>query len=416
MIHTRNEITELLKEYAAAQHEIVYRFWSGESNEKLKVSYFNGIVLGKFRENDPLTRQMMKEGVNDNALYTEISAHLEHRIQMLEQLDEPDLMQQMQLAFCKNKQTHLFTDSLDDWIRKYCGWIKKEVTGIPDSEVKVLLYLYYAFDNYDFQKKHPFCSDLDELETAYGSILDKHSQFHKYGIVPVDENRELIPLDLPRIYDRAINKTFFTKNVPGNLLEEIAEMIAAGMVKDFSVRLCNEPGYEGKLDCAYLAEALERGKVFDFASLGNFSVSRLYSEKYENCMWVVIDPRNITFEELCDNFETYHDMIVTQVVHLQYEKEKDSAYITHLDHEYVFYTVEEYENRLRDITQKGAAKTRMKSFKIDHSKIPFDFRCKIFRKDENGNDLPQEEEQFLLFILECYFKHKDLLKEYFQKV
>lgn len=63
-------------------------------------------------------------------------------------------------------------------------------------------------------------------------------------------------------------------------------------------------------------------------------------------MWVVIDPQNITFEELCKNFEVYNDMVVTQVVHLQYKKEGNCTYITHLDHEYVFYTIDEYDNRM----------------------------------------------------------------------
>ena len=66
--------------------------------------------------------------------------------------------------------------------------------------------------------------------------------------------------------------------------------------------------------------------------------------------------------------------------------------------------------------QKGEAKTRMKSFKIDNSRIPFDFRCEIKRKDENGNERPTQKEQFLCYVLESYFKHKDLLTEYFQKV
>ena len=161
---------------------------------------------------------------------------------------------------------------------------------------------------------------------------------------------------------------------------------------------------------------MERGKVFDFVNLGNYSISRLYSKEYENCMWVVIDPQNITFEELCKEFEIYNDMIVTQVVHLQYEMNEECAYITHLDHEYVFYTVDEYENRMKNATQKGTAKTRMKSFKIDNSRIPFDYRCEVIRKDEHGNDLPQKDEQFLCYVLECYFKHKDLLKEYFQEI
>lgn len=99
-----------------------------------------------------------------------------------------------------------------------------------------------------------------------------------------------------------------------------------------------------------------------------------------------------------------------------YEIEGECAFITHLDHEYVFYTIDEYENRMSSATQKGTAKTRMKSFKIDNSRIPFDYRCEVLRKDENGNDLPQKDEQFLCYVLESYFKHKDLLKEYFQNI
>lgn len=71
---------------------------------------------------------------------------------------------------------------------------------------------------------------------------------------------------------------------------------------------------------------------------------------------------------------------------------------------------------MNNVTQKGTAKQRMKSFKIDNSKIPFSYRCEVLRKDEYGNNLPHEDEQFLCYVLECYFKHKDLLKEYFQKI
>ena len=71
---------------------------------------------------------------------------------------------------------------------------------------------------------------------------------------------------------------------------------------------------------------------------------------------------------------------------------------------------------MSNVAQKGTAKTRIKSFKIDNSEIPFNYKCKVLRKDENGNDLPMGYEQFLCYVLECYFKHKDLLKEYFHKV
>ena len=237
-----------------------------------------------------------------------------------------------------------------------------------------------------------------------------------YNGIVLGKFREGDALTLQVLKEGVTDQTFFTKNVPLNLLKKVSEMMSSGIIKDFSVRLLNEPGYNGRMYCEYIAEALERGKIFEFVNLGNYSTSRLYSKEYENCMWVTIDPQNITFEELCENFEVYNDMVVTQVVHLQYEIEGECAFITHLDHEYVFYTIDEYENRMSSATQKGTAKTRMKSFKIDNSRIPFDYRCEVLRKDENGNDLPQKDEQFLCYVLESYFKHKDLLKEYFQNI
>lgn len=372
MINSRNDIVSLLKEYIVTQQEYVYQFWMPEAHEwnvKKQVAYYNGIVLGKFREKDAFTLQVLKEGVTDQALYDEIKINLERHIKMIEGLEQPDIMNKMQMESYKRQRDELSRDTIDDWISNYCRWIQEDVMEISYSEIRVLLFIYYSFDNYDYQRKHPFCSDLNELEVVYKGNLDKQNQFFKYGIVPVDDERELLPIEPPRIYDRKINKTFFTKNVPLNLLEKIADMMSSGIVRDFSVRLLNEPGYNGKLYCEYIAEALERGKVFDFVNLGNYSISRLYSKEYENCMWVVIDPQNITFEELCKEFEIYNDMIVTQVVHLQYEMNEECAYITHLDHEYVFYTVDEYENR---ISKRGE-----QLYRIGH-KLYYDFQINAF--------------------------------------
>lgn len=280
----------------------------------------------------------------------------------------------------------------------------------------MLLYLHYAFQNFNNQRKHRYCSDIDQIEEAYHNILNKQSQFYKYGLLSIDEDRELLAVEPPRIYDKCINRTFFTKNIPLNLLQHISRMISDGVIGEFSVRLMNEPGYEGRMYSEYIAEALERGKLFDLADLGNYQVSKLYSENYEDCMWINIDPENITFEELCEDFNTYDDMIVTQVIHLQYECSENACYITHLDHEYIFYMFDEYEKRMKNVHQKGTAKTRMKSFKIDNAKIPFDTMIKIQRKDQNGMDLPSEYVQFLCYVLELYFTHKDLLVEYFQNL
>lgn len=415
MIESKNDILPLLNEYLNTQYELVYQFWMKESGKRL-AKYCNGVVLGKFREGDNLTIQTLKKGVSDIALHSEIHQYYDREIRIQKKLEHPDIMQQGKLKIYKKQFQELMSVPINKWIENNCAWVQNDAVGLTYPEVKVLLYLYYAFDNYDYIRKNRYNSDISNLIATYGNIFNKQSQFDKYGIVPIDQHRILLPIDPPRIYDCSVDKTFFTKNTPVHLLKELSNMMAQGMVKNLAVRLLNEPGYKGKMACKYLAEALERGKQFDFVNLGSYSVSKLYSTKYEDCLWVVIDSRNITFEELCEDFETFEDMVVTQVVHLQYENLGGEVFITHLDHEYIFYTIEEYSKRIIGATQKGTAKQRMKSFKVDNSKIPFDFRCEILRKDEAGNDLPVEKEQFLCYVLECYFKHKDLLNEYFQKL
>lgn len=419
MIESKNDILPLLNKYIGTQHEWIYQFWMGDAEEwsgTRQAIYSNGVVLGKFRESDILTIQTLKLGVSDTALHNEIHQYYERRIKAQKELEHPDIMQQGMLEIYEKQFRDFLILPIDEWIENNCTWIQNDVADLAYPEVKVLLYLYYAFDNYDYIRKNRYNSDTSSLTAAYENIFNKQSQFGKYGIVPIDQHRTLLPIDPPRIYDRSVDKTFFTKNIPLHLLKKLSEMMSKGMVSDLAVRLLNEPGYKGKMSCEYLAEALERGEQFDFVNLGSYSVSKLYSTKYEDCLWVVIDPENIIFEELCEDFETFEDMVVTQVVHLQYKNLAGEICITHLDHEYIFYTLDEYGKRMRDVTQKGTAKQRMKSFKIDNSKIPFDFRCEISRKDEDGNDLPVEKEQFLCYVLECYFKHKDLLSEYFQKV
>lgn len=418
MIEHRDDIIALLDDYIVMQQEYTYQFlrsdvepWSGER----LIRYGKSIAFGKFIEGDVLTMQALEEGVSDAALQEEIRLYLKREIKAINDTENPDPMQRGMLPRLQNQYQQLSLQPIDDWINNF-EWIVHEVTGIPHSQVRVLIYLHYAFINFDSIRKNPYNSDLSSLATEYGRIFNKQSQFKSYGLVPIDQYRSLLPINPPRIYDCSINKTFFTKNIPLHLLEKLADMKSKGILNDLAVRLMNEPGHKGRMYSEYLQEALERGEYFDLANLGRHSVSRLYSDQYDDCLWVVIDSGNITFEELCDNYEIAQDMIVTQVVHLEYMTSNEGEFITHLDHEYIFYTLDEYENRVHNPAQKGEAKTRMKSFKVDNSRIPFDYTLENKSKDENGNDLPVQKVPFLYYVLESYFKHKDLLLEYFQRI
>jgi hypothetical protein len=138
-------------------------------------------------------------------------------------------------------------------------------------------------------------------------------------------------------------------------------------------------------------------------------MSKLVSENYGNSLWITVGDNDITFEELCDDFDIEENDIITQMVHLQYSEKK----ITHIDHEYIFYSVEEYEERIR-LRRKGKARKRFKTFKVDQSHIPMDYPCKMFSISEDERE--DISVPFIYFVLNSYFKHKDLLTEYFQKI
>ena len=418
MIESRQDILHLLKEYIDKERELD-PLTLGDIRNK----YHNGVVCGKFREEDNATMQTLKMGVSDEALYNEIYEYCKRKIQTQNELvhkesNQHDIIKKTKRDGGKREFQDLAILPVDEWIKKYCSWIHllNEVENLSDQELKVLLFLDFSFENYKSMLQSPYNSDTSCLKEIYKNIFYKNSELHTYGIIPIDQHRMLFPIKPPHIYDSSINKTFIVKNIPLQLVKVLSNMKTNGLINKLAVRLFNKPVYDGCQHYALYLEELERGEPFNLVNLGNYSVSKLYSENYKNFLWVVIDPPNITFEELCDDFEDYNDMIVTQVVHLQYENLEGESYITHLDHEYVFYTLDEYEKRRNDVAQKGEAQKRLKSFKIDNSKIPFTFNCETHRKDENGNDLPVEKEQFLCYVLECYFKHKDLLCEYFQKV
>lgn len=418
MIEQRQEVLHLFDEYLIAERERICQYWAPEAAQwsaKKYNMYVNGAVLGKFRERDPMTMDTLEEGVSDTALQEELRLHLELEIKARTGLVNLDKMQKLMLQAYQNQYDQLLSQSVDDWINCHLGEMLTAAEGLSYSKTRVLIYLHYAFFNYDSIRRNRYNSDLSCL-TTYARLFDKQSQFKSYGLVPIDQHRMIIPIAPPRIYDSSINKTLLTKNIPLHLLEKLSDMKTNGVITDLAVRLMNEPGYEGRRCSEYIQEALERGEQFVLANLGTFSVSRLYSDSYDDCLWVVIDPQNITFEELCEDYEFENDMIITQVVHLEYITSEDGAFITHLDHEYIFYTFEQYDERLHNPSQKGEAKTRIKSFKIDNSRIPFDHTCENKRKDENGNDLPVQHVPFLIYVLESYFKHKDLLFEYFQKL
>jgi len=374
--------------------------------------YQFGVVPGKYREHDAETLRIIEEMSRPGAeerVKQEIRLSLQRELRNLEALPEPNLFQVEELGQKRQELHALQTGTIQQWAAVYgCT----DLIPVGKKDIPGFLYLNYAYQNYRYLTDAPWNASQPEVESLYRNDFDKTSPFRKYGLLPVDETREILDLDPPRLYDREKDRTLFLKGIPADLARHFRKLMENGQIQDLALRASDEI-YPGRFELVFLMEEVERGHIFSLTNLSR-GVARLYSRNYEDALWVSIDRENITFEELCDNFQTSGNHIVTQVVHLQYRGEPTGVYITHLDQEYVFYTEDEFDVRRRDPGEKGAARTRVKSFKIDNSRIPFDLVYTVQWKDPEGNLLPPARVPFLCYVLDCYFQHKDLLGEYFQ--
>lgn len=367
--------------------------------------YRFGVVPGKYLERDPETLRMiekMSRPEEKECIKQEIQLSLQREFRNLEVLLDPDCIQVEKLKLAQEKLHALQAKSIQQWAKDYgCT----DIIPVDQKDIPGFLYLDYAYNNYRYLAEAPWSAHQPAVEDLYRGDFDKTSQFRKYGLLPVDGNREILDLDPPRLYDRGKNRTLFLKGIPTELAGHFRKLLENGQIQDLALRASGEI-YPGRV---------ERGRVFSLTNL-SCGITRLYSQNYEDALWVAIDEENITFEEICDNFQTSGDNIVTQVVHLQYCREPTGVYITHLDQEYIFYTEDEFDARRRNPAQKGTARSRVKSFKIENSRIPFDLVYTVQWKNSAGNLLPPVQVPFLCYVLDCYFQHKDLLGEYFQNL
>jgi hypothetical protein len=270
-----------------------------------------------------------------------------------------------------------------------------------------IIELFYALYK---ESKRFHVPNNNNLEQFYSSkkisLRDIDAQYGKYGLLTIDDNFKISVSNNPKVYDERIKSYLLIKEVPISLLALFKRLKEDGFIKSLALR----PDYyrvgECFTDLFVAQEELERGEKFSLNRLGLLPITKLYNETYDN-LWIVTDQKkNITFEELVEDkeliiyFDAFDEVVVTQVLHLEYTIKESAPLIKHIDHEYVFYTSEEYRTRQSDYRQKGNAKKRFKTFKIDKSEIPFNIK-----------------DHFILYeILEKYFKKTELLNEYFDNV
>lgn len=304
-------------------------------------------------------------------------------------------------------------EPLIKWIADYNYWLaypmcnsKEDVLTNPFPE-RVLSYVYIYLE-YSLKKKNNlYSNEQPDIKELYDKVFNKSSELKKWGLLPVNQVRKLYTNTYPvRIYDSNLNKTLLVQ-ISSPLAKVFKELYEKHYIYNLAIRPKDFPILDGENYVGILQEAVERGSVF-FWSLDELpAVTRLYNgEHYEDCLWIKSEGEDITFEELCQDFHEEGEYVVTQMIHLQHSEKN----ITHIDHEYIFYNLDEYEERKFNPKIKGEEKKRVKTFKIDHSNIPMDYACKM--NDENK----EIEVPFTFFVLNNFFEHKDLLAEYFKKI
>lgn len=262
---------------------------------------------------------------------------------------------------------------------------------------------YEIYRSIDSEKnKFEYC--YDEISGIYNSIginiLTQDREFSKYKLLSYTDNFEIHNTKESRtIYDKRID-SYFWISVPRLLLKCFEQCINEGFITNIAFKV------DGVTKVLPAFEDLEIGAKFSFDLISLPQVSKLYdAEDYDNGLWIKHDKYSgdLTFEEICSNFTENDESIVTQVVHIKYSTNSCNEYIIiHMDHEYIFYSLDEYEKRQKDATQKGENKKRVKTFKIDDSSIPFTYSF--------------EDKNILLVCLDAFFENKNLIQEYFEKV
>ncbi|MHA3115470.1 hypothetical protein E0H86_09200 [Acinetobacter sp. ANC 4635] len=253
------------------------------------------------------------------------------------------------------------------------------------------------FNRENILKNHLY-DDIILMYSQIGvNILVEDVEFYKNKINSMNENTTIICNQANRyLVDKRL-KINFCLPTPRFLLEALSNYYDSGLIKKLAFRI--DQIREGFL----VFDSFDHGAKLrnNISSLPD--LSRLFDlDNYQNALWVKHNriKKHLTFEETCDDFELFGDNVVTQLVHLEYFIENGQYYIRHLDHEYIIYSLDEYDERLRNSESKGHRK--IKTFKIDESCIPF------FKKYKN--------EYFLFIVLNSYFSNKGLLKEYFEEI
>jgi len=397
---------------------------NSSSEEQSKIPYSSflyGVVIYKYQQCDDLMLKMVSKNITDIELIACILKDLKAEADELKKAHANDTINIAKYYSCCKNIELLENGDLATWIAdNFLPCLRAVGAEILEAHIKGFCYVLYGYKDYCKRKKSVYNRDLDRLKSIYSRCFDKNSELHTYGLIEIDKKCELLAIDPPRLFDPRVNKTFYLSNIKKDLLELFLGI--SGLYEKLSVRVSNLDMYifDGRNTEKILQEAFAFGKPFNKECIGSISVTKLYSEDMDNTFWVKSDHEDITFEELCSEEDQYADSVITQVVHMQYKNSDSGIIITHIDHEFIFYSKEDYEKRKNNVKIKGSNQPRLKSFKIDNARIPIDLQCEhaygVQNEMTNDAKILVEKIPFLIYILKEYFTHTELIDEYFAKL
>lgn len=314
-----------------------------------------------------------------------------------------------------------YTDSLPlssnailDWIMHYHCCLLNFAEGLSEKQKLMYLQLYFGYEAYTVSKRDAVVIDQPGIDALYKNRDLGNTNYDKYNLIPVNQNRKLIVANPCRIFDPDVGKTIFLQISP-KVCEVLNKFYKDGLIGMMSFRGNEKEVFAGLITTEYVLEEIEYSLQYPLNTHVFIEQTKLFEpECYGNQLWVSITNTEMRFEELCDDIIIQDEAIVTQLIHLLYKKDSDGRIlINHIDHEFIFYSLEEYEKRCANPAIKGKARKRVKTFKVDDAILDVNYPCSVI--DVRDANYSKVEVPFILFVLNAYFKHKRLLDEYFEK-
>lgn len=401
-----NKLEELFDKCYEVESEYL-RQWSGlnsvEWNSEKMDSYKHGVIMYLYIEKDPLLLELINQNYDYQQLYRLICREIDKTDREIQ-----NRIPRNSKSTVKKKTAHPTEgENLVKWYRKYNSYKLELLEDEPENRVFSILYIELSYAEYSSKRKYDDEKNQPQIHELYSELDDK--DFKKWNLIPVGTFRKLKALDPPRLYDSNKKRTLIV-DIPRPLVDILRELQDRNMIGELSVRCKNNGIFTGNITKEIIQAEIEKGRLFSLDESTWHGVTKMYDAKeYNNQLWINKTYSSWTFEELCHDFTIEGESVVTQMIHLEYA----NNLIEHIDYERIYYTLDEYTERIR--TQKmdieGTAQPRRKFFKVNNAAIPFDYPCSALIQTNSGYD--EIKCPFIFFVLNCYFQHKDLLNEYF---